>query len=236
MMKDETMPTGPWAFDHEVTAAFGDMLARSIPQHDAMRAAVTELALRYFLDGTDVVDLGASRGDALAPLVSKLSSRARSLVGVEVSKPMLDALHSRFAGEEYGNLRVLDLDLRDGYPDVFASVTLCVLTLQFTPIEHRLRIVRDAWKRTAPGGVFILVEKVLGASADLDAAFVGTYYDLKRRNGYSQEQIERKRLSLEGVLVPVTADWNEDILRRAGFAEVDCFWRWMNFAGWLAVK
>lgn len=24
--------------------------------------------------------------------------------------------------------------------------------------------------------------------------------------------------------------------RRAGFGQVDCFWRWMNFAGWVAVK
>ena len=43
-------------------------------------------------------------------------------------------------------------------------------------------------------------------------------------------------MSLEGVLVPVTAKWNEQLLRSAGFAEVDMFWRWMNFAGWVAVK
>ena len=55
-------------------------------------------------------------------------------------------------------------------------------------------------------------------------------------NGYSAEEIERKRLSLEGVLVPVTARMNEDLLRSAGFDQVDCFWRWANFAGWLAIR
>ena len=82
----------------------------------------------------------------------------------------------------------------------------------------------------------MLVEKILGATADLDAQMVSRYYALKGANGYSPEQIERKRLSLEGVLVPVTARWNEELLRMAGFTQVDCFWRWMNFAGWLAVK
>lgn len=45
-------------------------------------------------------------------------------------------------------------------------------------------------------------------------------------------------LALEGVLlVPVTARWNEDLLERAGFKAVDCFWRSLNyFAGWVAVK
>ena len=62
------------------------------------------------------------------------------------------------------------------------------------------------------------------------------YYDLKRANGYTEDQIQRKRLSLDGVLVPLTARWNEEMLRMVGFNEVDCFWRWMNFAGWVAIK
>ena len=68
-----------------------------------------------------------------------------------------------------------------------------------------------------------------------------TLYEVKTKvihdtSGYNQESIERKRLSLEGVLVPVTAGWNEDILHSAGFLHIDCFWRWMNFAGWMAIK
>ena len=91
-------------------------------------------------------------------------------------------------------------------------------------------------RTTLPGGALILVEKVLGKSADLDRAMVDVYYAYKRRMGYTQEEIDRKRLSLEGVLVPVTAEWNEDLLRTAGFRRVDCVWRWSNFAAWLALK
>jgi tRNA (cmo5U34)-methyltransferase len=65
---------------------------------------------------------------------------------------------------------------------------------------------------------------------------VELYYNLKRHHGYTEEQIERKRLSLEGALVPVTAAWNEELLKGAGFAQVDCFWRWMNFGAWIAIK
>ncbi len=65
---------------------------------------------------------------------------------------------------------------------------------------------------------------------------VNRYLRMKADNGYTQEEIDRKRLSLEGALVPLTAQWNEELLRRCGFQHVDCFWRWMNFAGWVAVK
>ncbi|MCL4256698.1 MAG: tRNA (cmo5U34)-methyltransferase, partial [Anaerolineae bacterium] len=127
-------------------------------------------------------------------------------------------------------------DLRMRRPVERASVVLSVLTLQFTPIEYRQRIVRDVFNGLIQGGAFILVEKVLGATAELDALLVKEYHDLKRTNGYSQEQIDRKRLSLEGVLVPVTARWNEELLIGAGFRQVDAFWRYMNFVGWVAIK
>jgi tRNA (cmo5U34)-methyltransferase len=54
--------------------------------------------------------------------------------------------------------------------------------------------------------------------------------------GYTDEQIERKRLSLEGVMVPVTPQRNEQIMWGSGFTHVECFWRWINFAGWVAIK
>jgi tRNA (cmo5U34)-methyltransferase len=59
---------------------------------------------------------------------------------------------------------------------------------------------------------------------------------MKGRNGYTEEEINSKRIALEGVLVPVTANWNEQLLRDAGFTQVECFWRNLNFAGWIAIK
>jgi tRNA (cmo5U34)-methyltransferase len=239
MTRDEVMPAGRWEFGEDVTEAFDDMLGRSVPQYEVMRAAAVDLVRRHHVDGEDVVDLGASRGDMIARMMSdpSLRKRCRTFHAVEVSPPMLAAMRSRFMGEELsGEVRVEDFDVRAGYPPVRAGTTLSILTLQFTPIEHRLRILRDVYESTVPGGALVLVEKVIGASARIDATMIDAYYAMKRANGYSEEQIERKRLALEGVLVPVTAAWNEDMLRRSGFAEVDCFWRWMNFAGWLAVK
>jgi tRNA (cmo5U34)-methyltransferase len=230
------MPQGRWQFDALVTAVFGDMLERSIPQYAIMRRCVFDLGRAVVPPDSLIVDLGCSRGDGLAPFVSTLGDRNRYL-GIDVSPPMLAAAADRFRDEiEQGLVRISELDLRTGYPQGEAALTLCVLSLQFTPIEHRQRILHDAYKNTAPGGAFILVEKVLGATAEMNARMVDIYHTLKREAGYTAEEVERKKLSLEGVLVPVTARWNEEFLRAAGFREVDCFWRWMNFAGWIATK
>jgi tRNA (cmo5U34)-methyltransferase len=111
-----------------------------------------------------------------------------------------------------------------------------LLTVLFVPIQYRLRILKDAHRALRPGGSLLLVEKVLGGSADIDDRLVDLYYALKAENGYTAEQIEAKKHSLEGTQVPITAAWNEDNIRRAGFSEFDCVWRWGNFAAWWAVK
>lgn len=233
---DHTLPNGRWSFDEGVTDVFDNMLARSIPQYEVMRQACFDMACAYVQPKTDIVDLGCSRGEAIAALIDKFGAYNR-FIGLDVSEPMLDAARQRFEGLiRCGVVDIRNFDLRLGYPAVKASVTNCVLALQFTPIEYRQRIVRDIYKSTLPGGALILVEKVLGATADVDALMVKTYYAMKAQNGYSQEEIERKRLSLEGVLVPVTAAWNEELLKAAGFRQIDCFWRWMNFAAWVAVR
>lgn len=234
---DQVIPGNKWEFNEDVTSAFDNMLSRSIPMYDVMRRACFDLACKYAKRNTIIADLGCSRGEAIGALVDKFGAH-NHFVGLEVSGPMLDAARQRFRGLidcSVVDIREWDLRRKD-YPLANVSVTLAVLTVQFVPIEYRLRLLRNIYQSLNAGGALIFVEKVLGATADLDGVMVDTYYALKAQNGYSQEQIERKRLSLEGVLVPVTAKWNEELLHSAGFTEVDCFWRWFNFAGWIAVK
>lgn len=230
MPKDEVMAGDKWEFNAEVTEVFDDMLSRSIPDYEGMRRTTTELAVRFAQKNTDIIDLGCSRGAALKPIIKALG-RANSYVGIEVSEPMFEAALTEIP-EAYVQL----FDLREDYPNVRASVTLAVLTLQFIPIEYRQRIIADAYNKTVQGGIILLVEKVLGEDAVSNQTFIETYLARKGENGYTEEQIKAKRVSLEGVLVPVTAKWNVDLLERAGFRHVDCYWRHLNFAAWIGIK
>lgn len=232
--RDETVPTGRWTFDDEVTEAFDDMLERSIPAYTEMRRLVTELAVDRYDHENDVIDLGCSRGEALARILAELPHARSRFIGVEISEPMAEAARDRFSADD--RVRILRSDLRKGLGNMLRPcVTLAVLTLQFVPIEHRQRLVQTVYDQTTDGGAFVVVEKILGATAELDDLFVRRYLEMKRQHGYTEEQIDRKRLALEGVLVPVTADWNRDLLARAGWS-VDGFWRHLNFAGWIGVK
>ncbi len=242
-MRDTTMPDGAWEFDSDVTAVFEDMLERSIPDYGKMRVLADRMAAPQLSLGVDpvqldrVLDVGCSNGIALRNLDRFATEQGHDigyLCGVDVSEPMLAKAREQ-SSEKFD---YMNFDLRSHFPftEGLFDVVLCVLTLQFTPVAHRRRIVDEIYRVLRPGGRCILVEKVEARFNDLNHEMVSVYHDHKRDMGYTDEQIERKRLSLEGVMVPLTAQWNENIMWGSGFSEVECFWRWINFAGWVAIK
>lgn len=225
-----------WEFDEGVVRVFPDMLQRSIPQYEVMRRCVYELGRRFVVPDTCIIDLGCSLGDSLAPFIDRFGT-ANTYLGIEVSAPMIAAFRARFAAEiGRGIVAVRDIDLRHNYPQAVSSLTLCILTLQFIPVEYRRRLIARAYENMQPGGAFILVEKLLGSANKTHELITDIYYEFKSANGYSSAEIDAKRASLEHVLVPLSSRWNEQLLYEAGFGEVECFWRWMNFAGYIAIK
>lgn len=252
---DKTMPAGKWEFDENVATVFDNMLQNSIPSYDRMRDLTYRLGRRFVTPGSTIVDLGASLGRAIEPFVREFGKYEwiYNPDGAEEERETgnhyslyetAPAMRSRLRDNELLNAaeaRLEDESLveADSYKyggQVDCSLILSVLTLQFTPIEHRQHILETVYNSLHEGGAFILVEKVLGDDKFLDSLLVDTYYDMKGNNGYSQESIAAKRKSLEGVLVPVKASWNEEFLRKSGFSRVECFYRDLNFAGWIAIK
>lgn len=222
-----------WEFDADVTAVFDNMLERSIPQYQTMRELVKRIGMKFAKIGSYIVDIGCSNGNAIAPFVNTFGDEAHYMC-IDVSEPMLEKCRERY--DRMGCVEVIRHDLKEGLPKISASLVLGILTVQFTPIEHRQKIIQSIYDRLTEGGAFIFVEKVLGNTFEIDELLVNEYYRIKSENCYTEEQIQSKRKSLEGVLVPITAKWNEDLLRDAGFRQIDCFWRCLNFAGWVAIK
>lgn len=230
-MQDKVNVEGKkWEFNKEVSDCFDDMLSRSIPQYELMRELTFKIGCEYVRTNTGILDIGCSNGRAIQPFCRQYGDDVDYHL-YDVSEPML-----KKARELLGNIDIRNYDLRNGVDVKNCSLVLSVLTLQFTPIEYRQKIVKSVYNCLNQDGAFILVEKVLGNTYEIDETMVNQYYSMKKEHQYTEKQIADKRKSLEGVLVPITAKWNEELLKEAGFKQVDCFWRCLNFAGWIAIK
>lgn len=119
---------------------------------------------------------------------------AATLVGVDYSPAMLEKARDNLGGQhQSGRLRLEHADLNDGIHIENASVVVLNLTLQFVRPVNRESLLRSVVDGLNPGGVLILVEKVLGSDALLNRLWIKLYYDMKKRNGYSETEIAKKR-------------------------------------------
>lgn len=233
---DPAAKPGDFVFSAEVAGVFDDMVNRSVPFYAEMQRICCELARDFATDGSNLYDLGCSTGTTLMALDRTVTPGTR-FIGVDNSQPMLDKARAKFNAA--GVTRSIDLicdDLHRGPVIEDASVVTMILTLQFIRPLHREHIVRRIAHGLKENGCLILVEKLTMENSMLNRMFIDYYYDLKRRNGYSETEITQKREALENVLIPYRFEENKELLLRNGFSHVEEAFRWYNFCIAIAVR
>ena len=232
---DPNRKVSDFSFNAETAEVFEDMLDRSVPGYREMQRMICELACDFAVDGTNVYDLGCSTGTTIRHL-DAVPQQVR-FVGVDSSQAMLDkASHAFDATPLRHPYSLVCRNLNEGSHVEEASVVVMSLTLQFVRPLHRERVLRDIHGGLHDDGCLILVEKVLGEDSLFNRMFIKHYYEMKKRNGYSEMEIMQKREALENVLVPYRLEENKQLLRETGFSKIDTFVKWYNFAGMIAVK
>ncbi|HYB74081.1 MAG TPA: carboxy-S-adenosyl-L-methionine synthase CmoA [Candidatus Sulfotelmatobacter sp.] len=227
-----------FTFNRNVASVFDDMVVRSIPFYLELQRMVGELGAVFHQPGTCVYDLGCSTGTTLLSLMRCIQDPRARFIGLDGSPPMRERARGKIGRcRARRNVTFIAGDLnKPDFPLHRASVITINWTLQFVRPTRRGALLKKIWRALVDGGALILCEKILGEPEELNRLYMDLYYDFKRRSGYSELEIARKREALENVLVPCTLAENIDLLRGAGFRRVDPFFRWYNWAGLLAVK
>jgi tRNA (cmo5U34)-methyltransferase len=236
VFREERRAVEDFRFGREVATVFDDMVTRSVPFYVEIQRMIAEISADFAQPDSAVFDFGCSTGTTFLSLHPHLHPSVR-FVGIDNSTEMLEKCRLKLA--ESGMDRAYELrcaDLNDGVRLEDASVVLLILTLQFVRPLNRDRLIADIYRGLRPNGCLLLVEKVLGEDSLLNRLFIKYYYELKRRNGYSELEITQKREALENVLVPYRLLENRELLLRTGFRYVDAFFKWYNFCGLIAVK
>ena len=232
----DPQPVADFNFGAKVASVFNDMLDRSVPFYREMQRMITEMAVDFAVDGTNIYDLGCSTGTTLLNL-DPVVPRDIKFIGVDYSPEMLDRCRKNLEEKNFTrNHELVCADLNQGVSIQNASMVLMVLTLQFVRPLYRDTLTKSILQGLNENGCLILVEKVLGEDSVFNRMFIKYYYDMKKRHGYSELEIAQKREALENVLVPYKLLENREMLLRAGFRYCDVFFKWYNFCGIIALK
>ena len=194
--------SGQWRFDADIAQKFDFIARREIPDYQRVIDLCIRIVQKSHQQQPKIIDVGSALGYTL----EKLSNAGyHNIYGVESSAHMISKsfkkaslIHSQTFPVEQGPF----------------NYVLANWVLHF--IAEREQYLQSIKNTLAPGGTLILTEKV--SSSD---CIHELYYDFKRANGVTEEEIQAKRRQLEGVLVTYPLSWYLDTLNQLGFENIE---------------
>lgn len=172
-----------------------------------------------------VLDLGAGTGLLASFLLSAFPNARLTLV--DVSEEMLARARHRFAARG-GQVTFAAMDYsRAQIPGEF-DLIVSALSIHHLEDPDKVALFGRVRRALAAGGAFVNADQVRGSTPASDRRYVDTWLGRVKSAGITAEDLgqmyERTRhdrlTDLETQL-----RW----LREAGFADVDCYYKWYNF-------
>ncbi|ACM92914.1 putative methyltransferase [Nautilia profundicola AmH] len=219
-------------FDEEVASVFDDMLNRSVPFYKENLNLQIDILKNFLSDQDKIIDLGSSTGTFLIELAKKKENL--DLIGIDNSEAMIKRAKNKARAfgvkVEFINSDFLEYDL-SGSKAIVANYTV-----QFIRPLKREKLIKKIYDSLKNDGIFLMSEKLITENKKLNKIMIDIYYDYKKQMGYSEFEIAQKREALENVLIPYTMQENIEMLKNAGFKEIEVVFRWNNFATFIAFK
>jgi tRNA (cmo5U34)-methyltransferase len=197
-----------------------------IPCFDGFYGMALDLLLFAPGAAPRVLDVGAGTG-LLSSLVAARFPAAR-LTLLDFSEAMLAQARARFAGAA----APVEVRLGDATRDPLGGpydAVVSSLAIHHLPDAAKRALYGRVLGALAPGGVFVNADNVLAEEPAVAARDGAAWVAAIRATGLPEAELEAalERTKVD-VLAPLAAQlgW----LREAGFAEVDCAYKWRHFA------
>jgi tRNA (cmo5U34)-methyltransferase len=223
----------PFEFNKDVVEVFDDMVSRSVPLYRDVIDSILYWVAEHYQDGTAIYDLGCSTGTTIAA-IAKAMPFSVNVQAVDNSQDMLDKAREKLASETRHSIEYRCENLQDVRIDN-ASLVIMNYTLQFVPVKDRLKLLTKIRDGLCPGGVLILSEKVRSENPIIQETATRIYEDFKCRQGYSRDEISRKKEALDNVLVPLSEKQQIEMLTQSGFQNCEIAMKWNNFTTFIAM-
>lgn len=220
-------------FGSETTKVFDNMISRSIPGYNNLRLLIEQFILQNIENKNDfnILDIGCSTGIQLSNIIKEYNKCKYFLV--DNSQSMIDTCIEKFNNNK--NINCICKDICNFFDKSYRfNIILSILTIQFVPIENRKNLLKNIYNSLEDNGIFVFVEKTKPIETN-ERIFEDIYYDIKRSNGYTNNQIYSKKRALENYLRPLSFLENENLLKETNF-KYECFWKFLNFTGWICYK
>jgi tRNA (cmo5U34)-methyltransferase len=210
------------AFD----AAAADYDARRrelIPCFDDFYGMVSRLLPFSESDRFEVLDLGGGTGLLTALLREQFPGARFTLI--DISEEMLARARERFAGED---VRITVGDYSSEPITGRFDAIVSALSIHHLTDEDKAALFRRVHDALNPGGVFVNADEVKGPTPSTDSFYWDEWIREITARGIDPAEVEAARDRMHHD-IPATLDAHLGWMRDAGFAEVDCYFKYLSY-------
>lgn len=166
-----------------------------------------------------LLDLGTGDGRLIKLLRTNLSS-LQEAVGLDVSPTMLNMAREYFKNDY--SVKIMAHDLSYPLPKDLGQFDAVVSGFAIHHLTHERKraLYKEIFDVVKPGGIFCNYDHVASSTPRLHQQFLA-------KTTVKKDDKSNKLLNTE-----VQLEW----LREIGFTDVDCYWKWLEYALMIGVK
>ena len=230
MPLDATTPPFVAAFsDPAAVARYADGPPRFVPGFTDLHRMTRILLAERAAPDAQVLVLGAGGGLELKALAA--AEPGWTFVGVDPAAAML-----KQAERTLGPLNAR-VQLQQGYiddaPDGPFDAATCLLTLHFLAADERRRTAREIHRRLKPGAPFVAAHSSFPQADDERARWLSRYAAYAIASGADPDLTNKARAAVEAHLSLLSPEQDAQVLREAGFRDVELFYAAFTWRGWV---
>jgi tRNA (cmo5U34)-methyltransferase len=199
------------------------LMKRLIPFYDEQRDIMLGLVPFHLDETIRVLDLGCGPGLMAEKILSRYPN-AR-LTAFDLTEEMLTACRERLGQSERVFYQAGDFrcdPFGEDYDLIIAS-----LSLHHLQLSERPAFFERAYRSLKTGGLLITAEVILDENVDVRGRQYALWQRFIAQNGEDADYWFARHLQKDH---PATISSLLEMLKAAGFHQLGCFWRYLNFA------
>ena len=216
--------------DAAAVATYAADTPRKVPGLADLHRMVTLLLAEAAPAQARVLVVGAGGGLELVALA--MAQPQWHLTGVDPSAAMLDL--ARQAVAPFAQRVELVEGVIDQVPDESFDGATSLLTLHFLDRDERLRTLREIHRRLRPGARLVVAHHAPPAAQALRWMARSVAFGAGPHPDQAKAEASARLMTQRLPLLPPHD--NEDLLREAGFMDVELFYAALSFRGWVATR
>lgn len=214
--------------------SYDDVIKRRVPLYNEMQTLMASILPFSKKEYIRVLDLGCGTGGTSVALLKEFP--LARVTGVDSSQEMLAAAAAKVKHSTW-RVDFLCRDIRvvgGQWPVVRGEeefdVIISAFSLHYLNEDEKKAVFSICWSALKPGGMLIYSEAVSSSSEKVYQGYMEKWKEFQRSNGFTEEEIGSHMLKFIRDVKPLTIDKQLDLMIEAGFKDVECYFKYLNWA------